>query len=92
MKVLRVFYTCLVRQVNEGVRIQRSKALCVMNSKLKFHQHPVVRIIPLRGLQEEQGEAGAGQRQGMAGGRGRGGGSGQRRGRGARGLGRRQGN
>ena len=29
-----------------------------MNSKTEFHQHPVVRIIPLRGLQEEQGEAG----------------------------------
>ena len=92
MKVLGVFYTCLVQQVNEGVRMQRSKAHCVMNSKTEFQQHPVMRIIPLRGLQEEQGEAGAGQRQGMAGGRGRGRGWGQRRGRGARGLGRRQGN
>ena len=103
MKVLGVFYTCLVRQVNEGVRIKTSKAHCVMNSKSEFHQHPVVRIIPLRGLQEEQGEAGAGQGQGRAGGRGRGWGQsggrgwGQRRGRdgggaGSRGLGRRQGN
>ena len=103
MKVLGVFYTCLVRQVNDWVRIQRSKAHCVMSSKSEFHQHPVVRIIPLRGLQEEQGEAGAGQGQGRAGGRGRGwgqrGGRGwrHRRGRdrggaGSRGLGRRQGN
>ena len=77
MEVLGVFYTCLVRQVNEGVRIQRSKAHCVMNSKSEFHQHPVVRIAPLRGIQEEQGEAGQ-QRQGRGRGRGRGQERGQR--------------
>ena len=77
MKVLEVFYTCLVRQVNEGVREQ-----CLMNSKTEFHQHPVVRIIPVRGLQEEQGEAAGGQAQG--GGRG---GGGQWRGGRARGRG-----
>ena len=91
MKVLGVFYTCLVRQVNEGVRIQKSRAQCLMNSKTEFHQHPVVRIIPVRGLQEEQGEAAGGQAQG----RGRGG-RGQWRGWRARGRGmagrRRQGN
>ena len=82
MKVLGVFYTCLVRQVNEGVRIQKSQAQCLMNSKTEFHQHPVVRIIPVRGLQEEQGEAERGQAQG----RGRGG-RGQWRGGRARGRG-----
>ena len=91
MKVSGVFYTCLVRQVNEGVRIQKSRAQCLMNSKTEFHQHPVVRIIPVRGLQEEQGEAAGGQAQG----RGRGG-RGQWRGGRARGRGmagrRRQGN
>ena len=86
MKVLGVFYTCLVRQVYEGVSIQRSKAHYVMDSKSEFHQHPVVRIIPLRGLQEEQGEAGAGQGQGRAGGSGRGWGQ-----RGGRGWGQRRG-
>ena len=34
----------------------------VLNSKFEFHQHPVVRIVPLIGLQGEQGEAGVGQR------------------------------
>ena len=90
MKVLGVFYTCLVRQVNEGVQIQRSRAQCLMNSKSEFHKHPVVRIVPLRGLREEQGEARAGERQGRGTGRGRG--RGQERGRGPRGAGRRQGN
>ena len=83
MKVLGVFYTCLVRQVNEGVRIQKSRAHCVMNSKSEFHQHPVVRIVPMRGVQEEQGE---GRGTGRGGGRGRG----QGRGRGPRGASRRQ--
>ena len=92
MKVLGVFYACLVRQVNEGVRIQKSRAHCVMNSKSEFHQHPVVRIVPMRGVQEEQGEAGAGQGQGRGTGRGGGRGRGQGRGRGPRGASRRQGN
>ena len=46
----------MARQVNEGVRINRSKADCLMNSKSEFHQHPVVRVVPTRGLQQEQGE------------------------------------
>ena len=78
MKVLGVFYTCLVRQVNEGVRIQKSRAQCLMNSKTEFHQHPVVRVVPVRGLLKEKGEAAGGQVQS----RGRGG----RTGRGGRGL------
>ena len=46
-----------------------SKADCVMNSKAEFHQAPLVRVVPVTGLLEEQ-EAGADPRQ--PGGRGRG--------------------
>ena len=60
IKVPGVLYTCLVRQVNKGVKIQKSRAQCLMNSKTEFHQHPVVRVVPVRGLQEEQGEAALG--------------------------------
>ena len=49
---------------------------CVLNSKSEFHQHPVVRIVPLRGLEDEQGEAGGGQGRGGGRGRGRGQGAG----------------
>ena len=56
MEVLGSFQSAMARQVNEGVRIQRSKADCQMNSKSEFHQHPVVRVVPVRGLQQEQGE------------------------------------
>ena len=56
MKVLGSFQSAMARQVNEGVRIKRSKADCLMNSKSEFHQHPVVRVVPMRGIQLEQGE------------------------------------
>ena len=79
MQVVGTFQSCLVRQVNEGGRIKRSKAE-LMNSKGEFHQHPVVRVVPTRGLQNEPGE--------LAGGRG---GRGQARGRQARGGARRRG-
>ena len=65
MKVLESFQSSMARQVNEGVRIKRSKADCLMNSKSEFHQHPVVRVVPMRGIQLEQGEE-------QGGGRGRG--------------------
>ena len=65
MKVLGSFQSAMARQVNEGVRIKRSKADCLMNSKSEFHQHPVVRVVPMRGIQLEQGEE-------QRGGRGRG--------------------
>ena len=58
MKVLGSFQSSKARQVNEGVRIKRSKADCLMNSKSEFHQHPVVRVVPMRGIQQEQGEDG----------------------------------
>ena len=78
MEVLQSFHSSMARQVNEGVRIKRSKADCLMNSKSEFHQHPVVRVVPMRGIQLEQGEA---VEQGRGGGRGRGQGAarGQRR-------------
>ena len=57
MEVLQSFHSSMARQVNEGVRIKRSKADCLMNSKSEFHQHPVVRVVPMRGIQLEQGEA-----------------------------------
>ena len=77
MKVLGSFHSAMARQVNEGVRIKRSKADCLMNSKSEFHQHPVVRVVPMRGLQQEQGEAVMEQRRG--GGRGQRAAGGQRR-------------
>ena len=45
----------LGRQVNEGVRIKRSSAQ-LMNRKGEFHQHQVVRVVPMRGLNNEPGE------------------------------------
>ena len=65
MEVLQAFHSSMARQVNEGVRIKRSEADCLMNSKSEFHQHPVVRVVPMRGIQLEQGEE-------QRGGRGRG--------------------
>ena len=75
MQVVGVYRTPLVRQVNESVRIIISKAECVMNSKSEWHQAPIVRIIPMSGLQEEQG-AGRGSLQ-QPGEAGRGGGAGR---------------
>ena len=54
-----------------------------MNSKSEFHQAPLVRVVPVNGLVEEQG-AGVDPRQPGGGGRGAGG---RGRGRGRRGPG-----
>ena len=48
--------------MNEAVRIEMSKADCMMNSKSEFHQAPLIRVVPVAGLQEEQ-EAGVDPRQ-----------------------------
>ena len=40
------FQSSMARQVNEGVRIKRSKADTLMNSKSEFQKHPLVRVIP----------------------------------------------
>ena len=45
-----------MRQVNEAVRIGGAKAECIMNSKAEFHQAPLVRVVPVVGLEQEQGE------------------------------------
>ena len=81
MKQTNVFRSCLVRQVNEAVRIEMSTADCVMNSRSEFHQALLVRVVTLNGLVEEQG-VGVDPRQPGGGGRGRGRGrGGGRRGR-----------
>ena len=71
MKSVGVFTSCLVRQINEAVRIAMSQTECVMNSKSEFHQAPLIRIIPVMGLVEEQGAGGEPSQ--MVGGRRRGG-------------------
>ena len=74
MRALRSFTSCLVRQVNAAVRIEMSTADCMMNSKSEFHQAPLVRVVPVVGLREEQGvEEQSGGVQGGGRGRGRGG-------------------
>ena len=85
MTVVGVHRTPLVRQVNEAVRIVLTKADCVMNSKNEWHQAPLVRIIPMTGLQEDQGigrgsldQQGGGGIERRRGGRGRGAGLGLR--------------
>ena len=45
MKSLGVFFSCLVRQINEAVRKEMSPAQCVMNSKAEWHQAPLVRVV-----------------------------------------------
>ena len=54
MKVCGRFHSCLVRQVDEAVRIDSCKADCLMNSKTEFHQAPLVRVVPTTGLLDEQ--------------------------------------
>ena len=64
-----------MRQICPKVRMVISKAECIMNSKTEWHQAPLVRIIPVSGLQEEQGTARGSLQQGGErgrGGRGRG--------------------
>ena len=73
MKQTNVFGSCLVRQVNEAVRIEMSKADCVMNSKSEFHQAPLVRVVPVNGLVAGVDPRLPGGGGGAAGGRGRGG-------------------
>ena len=61
MKALRSFKSCITRQVNEPVRILSSKADMLLNSKNKFHQTPLTRLVTglirlLTGLQGSQEE------------------------------------
>ena len=57
MKALNGYNSCLSRQVNEAVRVTRSKADTLLNSKNKFHQTPIVRVVAASGLHGDQGES-----------------------------------
>ena len=81
MMIIQSHSSCLNRQVHEAVRISRTEAVFIMNSKSEFHQAPLVRVVATTGLQEEQSTAasqglglGAGGRSRREGGRGGGGG------------------
>ena len=58
MQSVGIFSRCLAQQINEAVGIAMSKADCVMNSKSEIHQAPLIRVIPVVGLVEEQGVGG----------------------------------
>ena len=90
MKIVGCHSSCLGRQVCEAVRISRTEAEIILNSKSEFHQAPIVRVVATSGLQEEQtsaaiqgvGAGGAGRSQGdWRGSRGRGSARGISRGR-----------
>ena len=91
MVIVQCHSTCLSRQVHEAVRISRTDAEIILNSKSEFHQAPLIRVVATNGLQEEQTSASS---QGVGPGRstsqgGRGRGAGRRgRGRGRHGEGR----
>ena len=93
MKALGSFKSCLQRQVNEAVRITSSKVeVVIMNSKNKFHQAPIIRVVTSKGLHGDQGEDQApvlagGPWRGAAGRGGREGGGRRGAGRGAAGRG-----
>ena len=84
MKIIQSHTSSLCRQVHEAVRISRTQAEVILNSKSEFHQAPLVRVVAMTGLQEDQSPA-AGQ---GAGGRGQGvgAGAGERQGTRGRGL------
>ena len=74
MHIVGCHSSCLGRQVHEAVRISRTEAEIILNSKSEFHQAPIVRVMATSGLQEEQTSAAS---QGVgAGGAGRGQGAG----------------
>ena len=54
LKSAGTFRTPMMRQNNEGVRIVKSKAQIVLNSRSEFHQQPIVRVFATRGLHTEQ--------------------------------------
>ena len=76
MKVCGRFESCLVRQVNEPVRMMRAKSDCLLNSESEFQQAPPVSVEALTGLQDEQedrlGASSGGREAEQQGGKGRG--------------------
>ena len=89
MDLVSAHSSCLERQVHEIVRIVGTKAEVILNNKSDFQQAPLVRLVAMTGLQEEQSsslEAGGRQWQEL-GQQGRGGGAvGRQRGRGGDGI------
>ena len=67
MMVVGIHRMPLVRQTNEAFRINSSRAQCIMNSKTEWHQAPLVRVIPMSGLQGDQGTGRGSLLQGGAG-------------------------
>ena len=49
-KVMGRFYSCLVRQFNEAVRIERSAAEYVLNIKTEFHQSSLRSVVTVSEL------------------------------------------
>ena len=54
MDIVKCHSTCLSRQVHEAVRILRTDAEIILNSKSEFHQTPLIRVVATNWLQEEQ--------------------------------------
>ena len=57
MKIMQCHTSSLCRQVHEAVRISRTQAEIILNSKSEFHQAPLVRVVATTGLQEDQSSA-----------------------------------
>ena len=47
----------MMRQIHERVMVMKSNSDFVMNSRSEFHQPPIVRVLPARGLLQSQEEA-----------------------------------
>ena len=64
IEVTRAFRKPMLRQINEGVRIAQAEVgAVILNSRSEFHQAPMVRVVPTRGIhltQEEQHARGRG--------------------------------
>ena len=58
IEVTGTFQKPMLRQINEGVRIAQAEAdTIILNSRSEFHQAPLVRVVPTRGIhltQEQQ--------------------------------------
>ena len=64
MVCLKSFKSAFMRQVNEGVRIENSKADICMNSKAEFHQPSIVRVSTVLGNHNVEQTGGSDRRRG----------------------------
>ena len=64
MVCLKSFKSAFMRQVNEGVRIENSKADICMNSKAEFHQPSIVRVSTVLGNHNDEQTGGGGRGRG----------------------------